>query len=51
MVRLRAAKAVERKIIKPVRRTWQKKCEVCGTPLDVRRKVCQCGHKWAAVSH
>ena len=44
--RLRAAKAAEAKIKKPVRQTWKKRCPKCGTEVHARREVCKCGHKF-----
>jgi len=30
-------------------RSWNKKCPKCGSELHVRRKECDCGHKFAGV--
>ncbi|MFO0790876.1 MAG: hypothetical protein U0805_15570 [Pirellulales bacterium] len=44
--KLRADRAAEPKIKKPVRQSWQKKCPECGLQSHVRLKVCNCGYKF-----
>jgi hypothetical protein len=45
--RLRAAKAVETKTVKPKNSQWKKRCPVCRTESHVRLQKCKCGHKFA----
>jgi hypothetical protein len=44
ILKLRAARAAEPKVKKPVRQSWQKRCPICGTESHVSRKVCKCGN-------
>jgi hypothetical protein len=46
ILRLRAAKAAEPKIAKPVVKVRQKRCPKCGTRSHIARKVCSCGFKF-----
>ena len=42
----RAKKKAEKdkKVKKPIRRSWDKKCPQCGAKLHVRKKTCDCGY-------
>jgi hypothetical protein len=47
MVKVRAERAAEPKVKKPVRQSWQKKCPQCERQSHVRSKKCACGHEFA----
>jgi hypothetical protein len=49
IVRLRAARAAEPKIKKPVRQNWQKRCPECDAQSHVSTKVCKCGHAFGGL--
>ncbi len=44
--RLRATRAAEPKVKKPVKQTWQKRCPKCGTQTHISQKLCKCGHSF-----
>ena len=46
LIKLRAVKAAEPKVKKPVQQSWQKRCPKCGTQAHVSRKDCKCGHNF-----
>jgi molybdenum cofactor biosynthesis enzyme MoaA len=46
IVRLRAARATESKVKKPLVEKWKKRCPICGLESHARREECQCGHRF-----